>query len=205
MVYGGGILLFLTKMNKYIAKWIASESAIIIKKWGKLVCPINQTAYPSVQHIDNEPGLSVGEVKVVLQITQLIKLSESAIQYISLSLVPLVHLSLKQCLFWRAPFHLVFINMRRAGRGWRIVGQTTWCADPDNWEGSFVRTWSPSGPVSAIGNKVEEITLVYSHVKATARYANETGSMWKHYVPGISNSAPICPTGRELGKLEPPW
>lgn len=41
--------------------------------------------------------------------------------------------------------------------------------------------WSPPGPLSAIGNKVKKIALVYSYAKnrATAWYANETGSMRK--------------------------
>lgn len=42
-----------------------------------------------------------------------------------------------------------------------------------------MRMWSPSAPLSAIGNKVKMITLVYSFAKnsTTAWYANETGSM----------------------------
>lgn len=54
-----------------------------------------------------------------------------------------------------------------------------------------MRTWSPSGPLSAIGNKVKKITLVYSYAKnrATAWYANETGSMVKSTMSRDSQTA----------------
>ena len=64
---------------------------------------------------------------------------------------------------WRS---LLCVGLGEVERNLRsaLTHQTTecWCRQ---WERLFVRMWSPSGPLSAIGNKVKENTLVYSYAQ----------------------------------------